>query len=77
MSHRCIGEEMGKKKRLWCGKAHEQCVGRCPHNLSVCAFAFTGITAAEQSLGAVWWFVCSSSITHLQVPMDYAHLMAV
>lgn len=33
-----------------------------PHNFTAHIFAFTGITAAEQSLGIVWWFVFSKGI---------------
>lgn len=69
-SQRCIRE-------LWRGKVVSLCVGKSPHNFIAHVVAFTGIAAAEQSLGIVWWFVFSKGITHLQVPMDYAHLMAV
>ena len=72
----CIREER-KWERLWRGRVFSLCVGKSPHNFVAHIFAFTGITAAEQSLGIVRWFVFSKGITHLQVPMDYAHLMAV
>lgn len=69
-SQRCIRE-------LWREKVVSLSVGKSPHNFIAHVVAFTGIAAAEQSLGIVWWFVFSKGITHLQVPMDYAHLMAV
>lgn len=53
------------------GKVFSLCVGKSPPNFIAHVVAFTGIAAAEQSLGIVWWFVFSKGITHLQVPMDY------